>query len=435
MRFTVNSTLFLEALSTVNRAVPSKTTLPILECILFERPGGPAEGLLLKGTDLEIGVVTKVEGVQFDMIDGKAGSEFSVAVPARRLLDTLRELPDGLSITFNLDEETFAVELSTDQGEYKMAGQDGQDYPDIPEPGEGSERGVKVGASAFARVVENTSFAASNDDLRPAMAGVNFEFSDEASRAVATDGHRLSRFTMTDGRLATEAPESAFSFILPQKAGQIARRVASDFAENKGGGDGEGKRVCSVQVGDGHARVEAGNTKVLARLVEEKYPNYESVIPDSNGKRVRVGREALLSATKRVGIYSSSTTNQIRFRIDPGEERIRIDAEDVERSSEAEETLRCECKPAPSSSGEGEEKEKGTEENPWEESGPLTIGFNADYLKEVLGATDAEDILMDLSSPNRAGIVRPDESALADDEDHLMLVMPVILNTYDYDGE
>lgn len=375
MKFTASSADLLEALNTVNGAVPSKSTMPILDCILFEQDG---EALRLSATDLEISIVQKIN-VQFES-NGTPGSA-KIAVPAKRLLDTLRALPD-LPISFAADDE-LQIELSTDQGQYKMAGHDGDDYPALPELS--AEHQIEVESTLLSRAIQKTGFAVSKDALRPAMMGVYFEIGPEGGRTVATDGHRLVKLQLE----ALTSPE-AIDFIVPEKAMKLAGRVA-----------GEG--LCTLAVDEGHVGFDFGNARVMARLIDETYPNYEAVIPDENDKHLAVNREAMLNAVKRVGLYSSSMTNQIRLAIDAG--KVEVSAEDIERSSEAHETVFCEY--------DDEE---------------MTIGFNSVYLNEVLSNLDAEEVVFALSTPNRAAIARPQEQE--EGEDILMLIMPVMLNTY-----
>lgn len=378
MKFTTSSADLLQALNTVNGAVPSKSTLPILECILFERDG---QTLRLNATDLEISIVQQV-AVQFES-NGTTEDE-QVAVPAKRLLDTLRALPD-LPLTFSAvrGDDAYNVTLETDQGRYKMVGHDGADYPALPEMDE--QNAIEIDGELLSRTIRKTSFAVSRDALRPAMMGVYFQIGEDHGRAVATDGHRLVKLEsehMTNDEL--------LSFIVPEKAMTLAGRVADES-------------LCTLIVGESHVSFDFDHARVLARLIDETYPNYEAVIPQENDKALTVSREAMLNAVKRVGLYSSSMTNQIRLDIQ--EDRVKISAEDIERSSEAHETVLCEF--------EGE---------------PMTIGFNSVYLTEVLSNIDGENAVFSFSTPNRAGIVTPEEQNEA--EDVLMLIMPVMLNTY-----
>ncbi len=375
MKFSASSADLLKALTTVNGAVPSKSTLPILECILFERE---EDQLRLSATDLEISMVQRVT-VSFES-NGDARAQ-RIAVPAKRLLDTLRALPD-LPIAFSSNEE-FHIEMSTDQGHYKMVGYDGADYPAIPTFEEAQR--ISLEGDLLQRAIQKTSFAATRDALRPAMMGIYFQVGAEEGRAVATDGHRLVRLT-----LAAMHNETPFDFIVPVKALTLANRVSASGA-------------CKVSVGSGYVNLDFGGTQVLARLIDESYPNYESVIPVDNEKRMHVNRDAMLHAVKRVSLYSSSMTHQIRLSL--RKNQVEIAAEDIERSSEAKETVLCEY-----------------------DDDDMDIGFNSVYLTEVLANIDSSDVVFEFGSPNRAGIVMP--STQNEGEDMLMLIMPVMLNTY-----
>lgn len=242
-----------------------------------------------------------------------------------------------------------------------------------------------MGSSLIQRAVQKTHFAVSKDALRPAMMGVFFQIGNSASFVVATDGHRLVKLVLEEMTSKTSA-----EFIVPEKALSLVGRVA-------------GNQECVLRLAEGHVSFDFDDVRVLARLIDESYPNYEAVIPKENDRRLRVSRAALLNAVKRVGLYSSSMTNQIRLSLSADE--IKVSAEDIERASEAHETIPCEF--------DAEE---------------MTIGFNAVYLTEVLNNLDVDEVLIDMSSPNRAGIVTPDEQA--NGENLLMLIMPVMLNQY-----
>ena len=375
MKFTASSAELLKALTTVNGAVPSKSTLPILECILFDRSG---DKLRLSATDLEISIVQNLP-VQFE--SNGTTEKSRVAVPAKRLLDTLRALPD-LPIQFSADDE-HNVALRTDQGVYKMVGHDGADYPAIPEIS--GELEIKTTGPVLRRAVHKTGFAVSKDALRPAMMGIYFQIQGRQSRAVATDGHRLVKLT-----LSQLSSTKSVNFIVPEKAMTLVGRVAKDEA-------------CTIRVDGGYVGFLFGDSQVLARQIDEAYPNYEAVIPTENDRKLTVGRDAMLAAVKRVGLYSSSMTNQIKLSLEA--KQVEISAEDIERSSEARETVLAEY--------EGE---------------PMVIGFNASYLNEVLSNVDSDEVVIEFSSPNRAGVVTP--QAQPDGEEMLMLIMPVMLNTY-----
>jgi DNA polymerase-3 subunit beta len=376
MKFSVSSADLQRALTAVNGAVPSKATQPIAECISFEREG---DALRLTGTDYEIFIVQRLP-VQFET-NGTGGRD-RVAVPARRLLDTLRALPD-LPVTFTSDAD-FGVELTTDQGRYKMVGFDGADFPALPSLDEA--RTVETTGGLVRRAVARTAFAVSKDALRPAMMGVFFQVRPDGTRVVATDGHRLVKLTV-----AGMTAESPLDFVAPEKAVALAAKSASP--------DG----TCTLRVGGGYVEFDFGDAKVLGRLIDEPYPNYEAVIPVENDRKLTVGRDAFLAAVRRVALYSSSMTHQVRLALRPDE--VVISAEDVERASEARERVLCEYA-----------------------AEPMEIGFNAVYLAEILQNVDADDIVFEFASPNRAGVVVP--AAQPEGEEVLMLIMPVMLNTY-----
>ncbi|NND72111.1 MAG: DNA polymerase III subunit beta [Rhodothermales bacterium] len=375
MKFTASTADLLKALTTVSGAVPSKSTLPILECVLLEQSG---ESLRISATDLEISIVKDLP-VQFE--SNGTSKDTRVAVPAKRFLDTLRALPE-IPIEFSSDAE-FAVTLKTDQGVYKMVGHDGADYPSIPELEDGIT--IVTPGAVLRRAIQKTSFAVSKDALRPAMMGIYFQIQESRGRAVATDGHRLVKLTMTE-----MTSKENIDFIVPEKAMNLAGKIVTN-------------EDCTITIETGYIGMDFGGARVLARKIDEAYPNYEAVIPIENDRKLTVNRLSMLAAVKRVGLYSSSMTNQVRLSLQP--DQVEIHAEDLERSSEAHETVLAEY--------EGEE---------------MVIGFNSVYLTEVLSNIDTDDVVFEFSSPNRAGVVTP--ATQDKGEQILMLIMPVMLNTY-----
>lgn len=370
MKFTISSGELQKALNAVIGVVPNKAVSPILETVLFQAWQGT---LTLTATDLEISIR---EAIPVD-----AEAEGSVAIPGRRLLELLKALPD---IPLSIEAEgNGAVSLRTDRASYKLAGESGDQYP--AQPDLSSDLTFEVPTTSIRRAIQKTSFAVSTDDLRPAMMGVYFQIGTEESRIVSTDGHRLVRLTRTD----IKAPR-AVNFIVPEKALNLVNRALNQ------------ERTVITYHKD-HVRFESGHTIVTTRLINENYPNYESVIPRENDKLMRVDRDELLSAVKRVSIFSSSTTRQVRMEVK--REKLLISAEDIDLSSEAKETVGCDYT-----------------------ADPMIIGFNARYLADVLGNVDSPDVQFEFSTPNRAGIVKPVSSD--ENEAMLMLVMPVMLNNY-----
>lgn len=370
MKFNVSSSELVKALSAVSGAVPNKATLPILETILFESDG---DNLRLTATDLEISII---ESMDADITDGGA-----VAIPARRLIETLRQLPD-IPVAFEVDEK-FNIKFRTDKGTYKLVGEDPDEFPEVPSLDEGQT--LETAKDLILEAIDKTLFAVSNDDLRPAMMGVYFDIGADESKFVATDGHRLVKYIKHD-----LTSEQEVDFIVPEKALNLVKKALHE----------EG---CAMTITEDHVRFKSGNTIVITRLINEQYPNYESVIPKDNEKKLFINKEQMLATVKRVSIFSSSTTRQIRLQLNP--DKMTIRAEDIDMSSEAKETIACEY--------DNEEME---------------IGFNAKYLADVLGNVDGDEVYFEFSTPNRAGIVKPTDEE--ENEEILMLVMPVMLNTY-----
>lgn len=370
MKFNVKSSDLVKALGAVSGAVPTKATLPILETILFESEDGK---LRLTATDLEISII---EYMTADIEDGGA-----VAMPARRLIETLRQLPD-IPVAFEVDDQ-FNIKFRTDKGTYKLMGEDPDEFPEVPNLNEGNK--LETTKDLILRAINKTLFAVSNDDLRPAMMGVFFDIGAEESKFVATDGHRLVRFINSD-----LTSDEEINFIVPEKALNLVQKALHSDE-------------CDMMVTEDHAQFKSGNTIVITRLINEQYPNYESVIPKENDKKLVINKEQMQATVKRVSIFSSSTTRQIRLQLD--KDNLTIRAEDIDMSSEAKETISCEY------SDEA-----------------MEIGFNAKYLGDVLNNVDGDEVLFEFSTPNRAGIVMPSDED--ESEQMLMLVMPVMLNTY-----
>jgi DNA polymerase-3 subunit beta len=370
MRFNVSSSELVKALSAVSGAVPNKATLPILETILFKSEDGK---IRLTATDLEISII--------EYMDADIEEDGAVAIPARRLIETLRQLPD-IPVAFEVDEK-FNIKFRTDKGTYKLVGDDPDEFPEVPNLDEGTT--LSTTKDIMLKAINKTLFAVSNDDLRPAMMGVYFDIGPDESKFVATDGHRLVKYIKTDLTL-----DEGINFIVPEKALSLVQKALHS-------------EECDMTVTEDHARFKSGNTIVITRLINEQYPNYESVIPRDNDKNLVISKEQMLATVKRVAIFSSSTTRQIRLQMNP--DKLTIRAEDIDMSSEAKETIACDYS--------DEEME---------------IGFNAKYLADVLGNVDGDEVFFEFSTPNRAGIVKPSEEE--EDEQMLMLVMPVMLNTY-----
>ena len=370
MKFNVSSSDLNQGLSAVIGAVPGKATLPILETILFESEDGR---LKLTATDLEISII--------QYIDTEIEEEGAVAIPAKRLLETLRQLPD-IPVFFNVDENQ-NIQFKTDKGTYKLVGEEADEFPEVPNMEGGTSLSTET--KLIQHAIDKTMFAVSTDDLRPAMMGVLFDLGPEETKFVATDGHRLVKFV--NSHLTSEEP---FSFIVPEKALNLVAKALHGSA-------------CDLTVSKEHAQFKSGSTIVITRLINEQYPNYDSVIPRDNDKELLIDKGQMLATVRRVSVFSSSSTRQIRLQL--AADQITIRAEDLDMSSEAKETIPCEF-----------------------HADSMEIGFNAKYLADILNNVDGEEVRFEFSTPNRAGIVKPAE--VENGEQMLMLVMPVMLNSY-----
>jgi len=370
MKFNVSSNDLNAGLSAVIGAVPTKATLPILETILFESENGR---LKMTATDLEISII--------EFIDADIEEEGAVAIPAKRLLETLRQLPN-IPVFFEVDENQ-NVEFKTDKGKYKLVGEEADEFPEIPDMSSGVT--LSTDTELLQNAIDKTKFAVSTDDLRPAMMGVFFDIGAEDSKFVATDGHRLVKYV--NKNFTSDEP---LSFIVPDKALNLVGK-ALDAPD------------CDLTVSNEHAQFKSGSTIVITRLINEQYPNYDSVIPRDNDKILLVDKSQMLSTVRRVSVFSSTTTRQIRLQLEKN--KLTIRAEDLDMSSEAKETIVCDY-----------------------DVDEMEIGFNAKYLADVLSNVDGEEAKFEFSTPNRAGIVKPAEEQ--EGEEMLMLVMPVMLNSY-----
>lgn len=373
MKFVVSSSVLLKHLSTINGVIASNPIVPILENFLFEIKN---KTLTVTASDMQNVMMTEVE------VDSKDNG--AIAVPARLLLDTLRSLPDQ-PVTINIDEDTFGVEMVTANGHFKLAGENPMDFPKVPEVSRNFS--IELDSDVLMLAISNTLFATSTDDLRPAMTGVYVQVSPEHTTFVATDGHRLIRYRRED-----VTAENATTMILPRKALNLLKSSLPAAAV-----------PVKAEFSSSNAFFSIANIKMICRLIDERFPDYENVIPKNNPNTLLVERSSFLNTLKRIAIYSNKTTHQIRLKISADE--LEISAEDLDYSNEAKEQITCEF------TGE-----------------PLEIGFNAKFLIEMLSNLDAQMISMELSQPNRAGLIIPAEKV--ENEDILMLVMPVMLNTY-----
>lgn len=373
MKLIVNSSYLLKQLSYINGVITTNPVVPILENFLFEIDKSL---LTVTASDLQTSMITEVN------VESKERG--NIAVPARILLDTLKNLPDQ-PVTFSIDESTYSIELSSDNGRYKLSGENATDFPKVPSVS--NDFSASISSDVLARAISNTIFATSNDELRPAMTGVYVNLGDKSTTFVSTDGHRLVRYRRADVKSDTGS-----TIIIPRKALNLLKATLP--SENTD---------VSIDFNTSNAFFKFGTIRMICRLIDERFPDYENVIPQSSTIKMTISRADFLSSLRRISIYANKTTHQVRLKITGSE--LQVSAEDLDFSNEANERLSCEH--------EGED---------------IEIGFNARFMIEMLSNLDADQIKLNMLAPNKAGVILPVEKDK--NEDILMLVMPVMLNQY-----
>ncbi|MBN1781993.1 DNA polymerase III subunit beta [bacterium] len=372
MKFTIVQHELLEGLQKIAGVVPAKSTTPVLENLLFEIAD---QKLKITGTDLEVTVTTEVNTQSVE----ETGA---VALPARVITEMVRSLPD---IPIQMESDSgYKIKITTNQGFYQISGISKENFPEIPVPIE--ENVVEVSSGKLARMFSKTIFAVSADELRPALMGVFLQIAGNEFRMVATDGHRLSKIVDTGYKGTVES----IQMIVPPKAVQIALKNLSDGDQTRLVIDKSG--LC----------MEFGGTILYTRLVEGQYPDYDRVIPRDNDKKLIVDKQLLAASVKRVSLFSSQLTRQIRFSLDS--EKLTIQSEDIDMGGEAREELEVDYH---------------------DES--MEIGFNAQYLSDILKQIDTDEITFQLKSPISAALISPVKQI--EDESFMMLLMPIKLSS------
>ena len=372
MKFIVSSTNLLKQLQDLGGVINNSNTLPILDNFLFELDNS---SLTISASDLET--------TMSSTIDVESDSKGNIAIPSKLLLDILKTFPEQ-PLTFNVEENN-TIEISSNQGKYALAYVNGEEFPksvalEIPSS-------TTLSGDILATAISKTIFAAGNDDLRPVMSGVFFQFSTESLTFVATDAHKLVKYTRKD----VSASETA-EFIMPKKPLNLLKGILAGINGN-----------VTIEYNDTNAKFTFDNSVLICRLIDGKYPNYEAVIPKENPNKLVIDRSQFLNSVRRVSIFSNKTTHQIRLKIAGAE--LNVSAEDIDYSNKAEERLTCDY--------QGDD---------------MQIGFNSRFLSEMLSNLNANEVQLEMSLPNRAGILTPIDG-LEEGEHITMLVMPVMLNS------
>lgn len=370
MKFIVSASTLLKQLQQISGVINANTVLPILEDFMFEIENGK---LSVTATDLET-----VMQVQLDI---EAKENGKVCIPARILLDSLKNLPDQ-PLTFTIDKN-FGVEITSNNGKYKVMGENPDNFPKAPTPDDTNS--FTMTSTGLLTAINKTLFAVSSDDLRPAMTGVYFEVMEDGLQCVATDAHRLVRYKRTD----VQAPKTD-TFIVPKKPLNLLKNALPDNSDE-----------LTVSYNSNHLFVKHHTTQMSCRLIDARFPDYRVVIPADNPYKLTLNKAEFQGALRRISIFSNKSTNQVALKITGNE--LELSAQDVDFNFEGNERMTCQYT--------GED---------------ISIAFNARFLIEMLNAADTGEVLIELSTPTRAGLLKPNEQA--ENEDLLMLVMPLMMN-------
>ena len=374
MKFIVNSQQLLKQLQSLSGVISSNNTMPIIGCFHFHLE---ENALTVKATDLSTTLVARME-----VETGRMEKAEEVAIPSKMLLEILKSF-DDVPMTFSVDTQSYAIELSSGEGEYHLAGMDAETYPTMP-TAEGTST-VVMSCSALVSAINKTYFATSNDEMHQQMSGIFCEMSPDGVTFVATDAHKR--------RKDISSSESA-SFILPKKPITIVKNI---LAARKEEGD------VTIEYNNTNLFITFDNFYIVCRLVDGRYPNYEAAIPKDNPNKLLLDRQSFLNTLRRVSIFASEATRQVRLSISAN--KLDISAEDLEFSNKAHEAIPCQY-----------------------EGDAMDIGFNAKFLTEMISNLDSKQVLIELSHPSRAGIIFPyGDEAEGKQDDILMLVMPVML--------
>ena len=368
MVFNVNSKVLEKLLSHIIPAIPTRTPMPVLENFLLEIKEG---SLQVSATDLEIALISS--------INVSADKNIKMVIPARLLYDVVKSLGDT-NINFETESDT-KLKLSTENGIYNIGFSSPEDFPTVPEVNK--EKEISISGTELKKAIDQTSFAMSKEDMRPAMTGTLLEFSEEGLRFVATDGHRLVKFINKKIKNTKEE-----QYILPERAITVLSKLLTE-------------EQIKVNFSKTNVAFHFGEIEFISRLIGEKYPAYGSVIPMENENKLKIKTNDILSTIKRMSLFSTSSSKQVKFNL--SKNNLEVSAEDVDHGSNAKEKIECFYK-----------------------GDPMTIGFNTTYVHDILSHINNDEIVFKLHSPTKACIVEP--VTTNESEDLMLLLMPVRLN-------
>lgn len=375
MKFVVSSQELLEHLQLVSRVISTKNTLPILDNFLFQLTENQ---LIVTASDLETTLTTNIA------LDNTEG-EGNIALAAKILTDTLKEFPDQ-PLTFDVNNETLSVEIISENGKFNLVGFTGDDFPQIPAIKAENASKIFVKHDVLLHGINKTLFATADDELRPVMNGIFIELSADSITFVASDAHKLVRYKRLDA-----SSDSESSFILPKKPASLLKNIL-----------GREEEQVSIEFDDKNAVFKLSEYTLVCRLVEGNYPSYESVIPKENPNQLIIGRTDFYNTLKRVSVFSNQASNLVKLNLSGSQ--LVISAQDIDYSQSAVENLACQY------TGEA-----------------MEIGFKSTFLIEILSSLPSNEVKLELSDPTRAGILLPHNEG-SEDEDILMLLMPMMIN-------
>lgn len=356
----------------ISRVINSKNTIPVLDCFLFEFEGNT---LRLTASDNDNTLNTS-----FDVVE--CSEDFRFAVSSKILLDSLKEISEQ-PVRFEINKETLEIVIYYQNGKYSMVGMNADEYPSAPVMGENAVK-ISVPADVLASGISCSLFAAADDEIRPVMCGVYFDFTPESITMVASDGHKLARCRDLS---VTGAEKSAF--ILPKKPATLLKSLLAKESGNE----------VVIEFDDRFAIFALENYKLVCRLIEGRYPNYNSVIPQNNPRKITVDRLAMIGALRRVALFSSQVS---LVKLHLQDNNMIVSAQDSDFSTFAEESITCSY-----------------------EGSPMNIGFSASFLIDILNNIPGREVIIELADPSRAGVMFPAEQE--GQQELLMLLMPMML--------
>ena len=373
MKFDVSSSALLARLQSAGKVIASKSTLPILDNFLFQLQDNK---LTITASDAETRLVTSVDVINVE-------GEGLFAVPAKMLLEPLKKLPEQ-PLTFSINDDNLEIFIYFENGEYNFIGQKGDTYPQ-PKPLGETTVTLSMESRILLNGVNRTLFATADDELRPVMNGIYFDIQAENLTFAASDGHKLVRL-----RNNTVQSEGRASFIMPKKPANLLKSLLAKNAD-----------IVKIQFDENSAHITTDSFQMICRLIEGRYPNYNSVIPQDNPNQLTIDRSSLLYALERVIVFSNPASSLVKLQL--SNDLIVITAQDIDFSTSAEEKINCQY------------------------SGmDMSIGFKGTFLIEILTNIDASEVVLSLADPSRSGVITPSQDE--ENEELLMLLMPMVLN-------